>query len=131
VTCLDDDTVLGLVEGRLGDLAAIDDHLDTCSACRDVVAQVARVQSPARVLERGTAVGRYVIGDVIGSGAMGRVYSAWEPELDRRVALKVLHDDTSRARIVREAQAMAKLDHPNVIGVHEVGATDHGVFVAM
>ncbi len=133
--CLDDDIVLGLVEGRLAPpiLADVDGHLDGCETCRDVVAQVARVQAPAHVLARGHALGRYVIGDLLGSGAMGRVYSAWEPELDRRVAIKVLVADgnDARERIVREAQAMAKLDHPNVVGVHEVGTSDDGVFVAM
>ncbi|MBA3451867.1 MAG: serine/threonine protein kinase [Deltaproteobacteria bacterium] len=133
--CLDDDIVLGLIEGRLAVpiLADVDDHLDRCPTCRDVVAQVARVQAPSHVLPRGHALGRYVIGDLLGTGAMGRVYSAWEPELDRRVALKVLvaDGDGARERIVREAQAMAKLDHPNVVGVHEVGTSDDGVFVAM
>ncbi len=133
--CLDDDIVLGLIEGRLAVpiLADVDDHLDGCATCRDVVAQVARVQTPAHVLPRGHALGRYVIGDLLGTGAMGRVYSAWEPELDRRVAIKVLVADGegARERSVREAQAMAKLDHPNVVGVHEVGTSDDGVFVAM
>ena len=131
--CLDDETVLGLIEGRLaaGELASIDDHLDTCASCRDVVTHVARTR--ARVLERGFSLGRYVVGDLLGAGAMGRVYSAWEPELDRRVAIKVLQDDApgARERLVREAQAMARLDHPNVVGVHEVGTSEHGVYVAM
>jgi tetratricopeptide (TPR) repeat protein len=135
VTCLDDDIVLGLVEGRLGAaiLADVDVHLDTCPSCRDVVAQVARVSAPSHVLERGHTVGRYVIGDLLGAGAMGRVYSAWEPELDRRVALKLLVEPGAgaRARVIREAQAMAKLDHPNVVGVHEVGTSEDGVYVAM
>ncbi len=135
MTCLDDDIVLGLVEGRLAAtiLAQVDDHLDTCTSCREVVSQVARVQAPSRVLERGHTVGRYVIGDLLGTGAMGRVYSAWEPELDRRVALKLLVEAGAgaRERVVREAQAMAKLDHPNIVGVHEVGTSEDGVYVAM
>jgi eukaryotic-like serine/threonine-protein kinase len=130
VTCLDDDTVLGLVEGRLaaGTLADIDVHLDTCASCRDVVSQLARTRED--VLVRGRAVGRYVIGDLLGSGAMGRVYSAWEPDLDRRVAIKIVRD-AARGRALREAQAMARLNHPNVVTVHEVGTTEDGVFVAM
>jgi eukaryotic-like serine/threonine-protein kinase len=136
VICIDDDTVLGLIEGRIAPaaLAGIEDHLDTCATCRDVVAHVAQVASPARVLERGTSVGRYVVGEPLGAGAMGRVYSAWEPELDRRVALKLLVSDGiagGRERVVREAQAMARLSHPNVVGVHEVGTSEHGVYVAM
>ena len=135
MTCLDDDAVLDLVEGRLAPpaLARVDDHLDACASCRDVVTQVARARSPDHALERGHTVGRYVIGELVGRGAMGRVYSAWEPELDRRVALKLLAaaGADARTRVVREAQAMARLDHPNVVGVHEVGTADDAVYVAM
>src|SRR5262249_50323139 len=124
VTCLDDDTVLGLIEGRLAAtaLADVDAHLDVCASCRDVVSQLARTHGDGDVLARGHAVGRYVIGDLLGSGAMGRVYSAWQPELDRRVAIKLLRDDSgdARDRLLREAQAMARLNHPNVVTVHEV-----------
>lgn len=129
MTCLDDETVLGLIEGRLAPpaLAAADDHLDSCDRCRDVVSQLARATAPSGVLPRGHTLGRYVLGDLLGAGAMGRVYSAWQPELDRRVAIKVLHDDAA----VREARAMARLDHPNVVGVHEVGTTEDGTYVVM
>ncbi|HEV7559142.1 MAG TPA: serine/threonine-protein kinase, partial [Kofleriaceae bacterium] len=134
MTCLDDDTVLGLVEGRLAPpmLVELDVHLDSCATCRAVIAQVSR----ANVVERGRTIGRYVIGDLLGTGTMGRVYAAWEPELDRNVAIKLVRDDSApaRARLLREAQAMAKLAHPNVVTVHEVGAIgdgDDGVFVAM
>src|SRR5438105_7618010 len=115
---LDDATVLGLVEGRLAPeaIATVDEHLDACASCRDVVALVAHAPSN----RRGDIIGKYVLGDLIGAGAMGRVYSAWEPELDRRVALKVLRDEAGgRAHVVKEAQAMAKLSHPNVVTVHE------------
>jgi tetratricopeptide (TPR) repeat protein len=141
VSCLDDDTVLRMIEGELAPpaLAAADAHLDGCAACRDLLAVVARAQAPAAagVLARGQVIGRYVVGELLGAGAMGRVYSAWEPELDRRVALKVLRDDAAaagdgaRQRVVREAQAMAKLAHPNVVTVHEVGTVDDAVYVAM
>ncbi|MFN0247466.1 MAG: serine/threonine-protein kinase [Kofleriaceae bacterium] len=133
--CLDDDMVLGLVEGRLAPpvLATVDEHLDACASCRDVVTQVARSLSTPPALERGASVGRYVIGDLVGEGAMGRVYSAWEPDLDRRVALKLLTtpDAGARDRAIREAKSMAKLDHPNVVGVHEVGTAGATTYVAM
>ena len=133
MSCLDDATVLGLVEGRLDPerIARVDEHIDSCPSCREVVTLVASSRSSVRVLARGDSVGRYVIGDVLGTGAMGRVYSAWEPELDRRVAIKVLLDEGDRDRLVREAQAMARLNHPNVVTVHEVGNAEAGVFVAM
>nr|HEX4315953.1 serine/threonine-protein kinase [Kofleriaceae bacterium] len=137
---LDDATVLDLVEGRLAPaaFATADDHLDTCESCREVVAMVAcgggsgARGTAAELLARGAAIGKYVVGDVVGEGASGRVYAAWEPELDRRVALKVLRAGAGgRDRVVREAQAMARLAHPNVVAVHEVGTFDGSVYVAM
>ncbi|MEM9456013.1 MAG: serine/threonine-protein kinase [Myxococcota bacterium] len=83
---------------------------------------------------RGQTLGRYVLLEPIGRGGMGVVYSAYDPELDRRIALKLVRrpqDERGQARLVREAQAMARLVHPNVITVHDVGHLDHEVFVAM
>ncbi len=91
----------------------------------------------ARVFTRGEVVGRYVVIDRIGEGGMGVVYAAYDPELDRKLALKLLHHATGeratarRLRLVREAQAMARLSHRNVIVVHDVGTLDDQVFVAM
>jgi len=89
-------------------------------------------------LRRGDSVGRYTVLERIGSGGMGVVYAAFDPQLDRRVALKVMHagpdgtsDSAGRARLLREAQAMAKLSHLNVITVHDVGTFGERVFVAM
>ncbi len=87
----------------------------------------------------GTVVGRYLVLQRIGAGGMGVVYAAFDPELDRKVALKLLQPDAldgerasrGHARLVREAQAMAKLSHPNVVAVHDVGAFGSRVFVAM
>src|SRR2546430_5796 len=70
-------------------------------------------------------LGRYRIEKLLGTGGMGVVYCAFDPDLERRVALKVLPDGTravvSRERLLREARAMARLNHPNVITVFEVG----------
>ncbi len=89
-------------------------------------------------LQRGDSLGRYTVLQRIGAGGMGVVYAAFDPQLDRRVALKVMHagdvgpvDSGGRARLLREAQAMAKLSHPNVITVHDVGTYGERVFVAM
>jgi tetratricopeptide (TPR) repeat protein len=89
-------------------------------------------------LPRGSSLSRYVILGRLGSGGMGIVYAAHDPELDRRIALKVLrHAGDSevgavrRTRLLREAQAMARINHPNVIAVHDVGAVGNRVFVAM
>jgi tetratricopeptide (TPR) repeat protein/predicted Ser/Thr protein kinase len=87
-------------------------------------------------LERGAEVGRYVVLETLGSGGMGVVYAAYDPKLDRRIALKLLRSDAqvtagARARLSREAQAMARLSHPNVVTVYDVGTIDADVFVAM
>jgi tetratricopeptide (TPR) repeat protein/predicted Ser/Thr protein kinase len=84
-------------------------------------------------------LGRYVIVRELGAGGMGVVYAARDPELDREVAIKLLRarvrsaadEDQARARLVREGRAMAKLVHPNVIRVYDIGLHEGQVFVAM
>jgi tetratricopeptide (TPR) repeat protein len=98
-----------------------------------------RAQPPAASLRKGDALGRYVVLDVLGAGGMGVVYAAYDPELDRRVAIKLLRPTAvpsatggpARGRLIREAQALARLQHPNVVTVHDVGEHDGQVFVAM
>jgi tetratricopeptide (TPR) repeat protein len=70
-------------------------------------------------------IGRYQILEPLAGGGMGLVYAAYDPELDRKVALKVLHprrshDERAHVRLKEEARALAKLDHPNVVAVHDV-----------
>jgi eukaryotic-like serine/threonine-protein kinase len=84
-------------------------------------------------------LGRFVVLHRVGTGGMGVVFAAYDPELDRKVAVKLLHPnlkgserrDVGRARLQREAQAMAKLSHPNVVTVFDVGAHGDQVFIAM
>jgi tetratricopeptide (TPR) repeat protein len=89
----------------------------------------------ARTLQRGERLGRYTILEVMGIGGMGVVYAAHDGDLDRKVAIKLLRASSdaelARARLLREARAMARLRHPNVITVYEAGAIDERVFVAM
>ena len=93
--------------------------------------------APQSPLAPGTKIARYVIGETLGVGGMGIVYSARDPDLNRNVAIKILRPEFARAhpdatrRIMREAQAMARLSHPNVVAVFDVGAVDDRVFVAM
>ena len=91
-------------------------------------------------LERGHRVGRYVISRAIGRGGMGVVYAAYDPELDRRVALKLVRiegaapadtDSRGKTRLLREAQSMASFTHPNVVEVHQAGVHENHVFIAM
>src|SRR5580698_8588910 len=85
-------------------------------------------------LAPGTLLGRYVIVDRLGAGGMSTVYVAYDAQLARRVAIKVLRPDArdpdAHARMLREAQAMARLTHPNVLAVHDVGTYGDGVFIA-
>ena len=96
----------------------------------------------AGALPRGTAIGRYLIVEPLGAGGLGDVYTAYDPELDRRVAVKVLRPTAGvgssqsgtlngRDRLVREAKAMARLAHPNVVAIHDVGRIGDEVFIAM
>jgi tetratricopeptide (TPR) repeat protein len=94
---------------------------------------------PERLLPQGTVVGRYMLVGRIGAGGMGVVYQAYDPELHRRVAIKFLRASSDgsvepsdgRSRLLREAQAIARLADPNVISVHDVGTFESQVFVAM
>ena len=91
------------------------------------------------VLGRGAQVGRYVVVHPLGRGGMGVVYLAYDPELDRRVAIKLIDargrspekQALARARLLREAQSLARLSHPAVVTVLDVGTFEDRVFVAM
>lgn len=90
-------------------------------------------------LERGQAIGRYTVLGVLGRGGMGVIYRAYDPELNRNVALKLLRvrratpetAERARARMLREAQALARLSHPNVIAVYDAGTFADDVFITM
>ena len=90
-------------------------------------------------LGRGAAIGRYIVLGLLGKGGMGEVYAAYDPELDRKLAVKVLRSQVTagidasegRSRMVREAQALAQLSDPNVVAVYDVGTVGDRVFLAM
>ena len=82
----------------------------------------------------GATLGRYRLERQLGEGGMGVVHAAYDADLERRVAVKVLragNSDMARQRLLREARAMARLAHPNVVTVHEVGNAGGRDFVAM
>jgi tetratricopeptide (TPR) repeat protein len=95
----------------------------------------------AKRLGKGEAVGRYLILGTLGEGGMAVVYKGYDPELDRRVAIKLVTVDGAepidtdssggRRRLLREAQAMAQLAHPNVVAIYDVGMHGEQVFIAM
>ncbi len=81
----------------------------------------------------GKTFGKYTLVDRIGAGAMGVVYRAEDPGLNRKVALKLLHkpDEGLAQRLVREAQSMAQVDHPNVVAVYDAGVSEGATYIAM
>jgi len=85
----------------------------------------------APAVDPGDSLGRYTVQRRIGVGGMGVVYAAHDPELDRRVAIKVLRRHGRGAALLREAKALASLNHPNVVGVHDVGVHEGQVWLAM
>jgi tetratricopeptide (TPR) repeat protein/tRNA A-37 threonylcarbamoyl transferase component Bud32 len=162
---LDDELLTRHAAGTLDDGARLGvlEHLESCGDCRvrfdevssfvlskTVAAPISggapraetRPDSPEahqeqlQALQKGMPLGRYVLLERLGAGGMGEVFAAYDPQLDRKVALKLLRSGAvsaseGRARLLREAQAMARLQHPNVITVHDVGTLGDRVFVAM
>jgi len=101
-----------------------------------VTAEAPDPLAPRRVRTRsmtGRTLGRYVLTERLGAGAMGVVYRADDSDLGRQVALKVLHhpDDALTDRLVREARSMAQVNHPNVVALYDVGVTDGTTYIAM
>ena len=118
-------------------MSDVDDATLPASDAATPSGQVAR---ESWLLARGETLGRYFVLDLLGRGGMGAVYSAYDPELDRKVALKLIlargdpSDSSTSAdqqRLLREAQAIAQLSHPNVLTVHDVGTHRGRVFVTM
>jgi serine/threonine protein kinase len=97
------------------------------------------IDTAATPLGRGAIIGRYVVLGLVGRGGMGEVYAAFDPELDRKVAVKLLRVKAGngvtmtegRQRTLREAQAIARLSHQNVVVVYDVGTFEDKVFIAM
>jgi eukaryotic-like serine/threonine-protein kinase len=162
-SCPTPDEVAVFMQGTMAPAAAavFEVHLDACDACRELVSALCRADStmlggasmgihdtggassplghgvPAQLA--AGSIGRYTVLHQLGAGGMGVVYAAHDPELDRNVALKIVHTDIvdpdHAARVQEgllfEARAMAQLAHPNVVAVHDLGRIGPDVFVAM
>ena len=93
-------------------------------------------EPPAPPTAAPQRIGRYSVLRQLGEGGMGVVYAGYDKELDRKAAVKLLRaaglpSEERRARILREAQGLARVSHPNVVSVYEVGETQGQVFIAM
>lgn len=108
-----------------------DSTLDVCPATWDQTA------GPRELDETPAAIGRYVVLEQLGAGGMGVVHAAFDPKLGRKVAIKLIHNAGGRRpingepRLLREARALARLSHPNVVAVFDVGLVGDRVFLAM
>ena len=133
VRCPDDNTLGLLVAGELSDdeRAGVERHLGGCAACAQLIAEY------ARAIPRRTAPPRYQLIRRLGAGAMGEVWEAEDTALGRRVALKFVRPESTadreyQARLIREARALARLRHPNVVAIYDLDqASDGELFVAL
>jgi eukaryotic-like serine/threonine-protein kinase len=132
---LDPDTLAAYVDGRLqvDELGSADRHIDACGSCRSELSALAAVHTlpvgPEREVPEGK-LGRYHVLRELGRGSMGVVLRAFDPELARPVAIKLLRDVT-RDELRDEARSLARLRHPNVVTVYDVFTDEHGVYLAM
>ena len=144
--CLDENVVARHLsgEGTEEERAVVRAHIDACERCRELLSALVRSLVPPdeegrtrRALPRGTNLGRYVLLDPVGRGGMGVVYAAFDPELDRKVAIKLVRAPVEgaavppRTQLLAEAQAIARLSHPNIVTVHDVGTVGSELFFAM
>jgi tetratricopeptide (TPR) repeat protein len=145
---LSENAVAELLAGTasLRDAPLVLAHLDACDSCRLLVGELAQQRShrsslvSAAVPEAdvqvtpGETIGRYIVLHAVGAGGMGVVYAAYDPELDRRVALKVVRGHahaTTGPRMAREARLLARVSDPHVVSVHDVGYVGTHVFLVM
>ncbi|RKH44751.1 tetratricopeptide repeat protein [Corallococcus sicarius] len=145
MACPDETTLSDFLEGRLSEEARtrVVAHLEGCADCQwvlavgnDALPGVAAPEPHPAPLARGATLSRYVVLERLGAGAMGVVYAAYDPELDRQVALKVVrpegrHVEELQRRLLLEAQALARLSHPHVVTLYDVGTYGDCVFLAM
>jgi tetratricopeptide (TPR) repeat protein len=152
--CPDENELGAFLDARLDGpaVARLREHVDTCAGCREMVSAIVGARtagSGAPTLGAAVAgdgelpidaqVGRFVVMGRLGRGGMGVVYRAHDPALDRDVALKLLRADrlegegaeAASVRLEREARAIARIRHPNVVAVHDVGTFAGRVFLTM
>jgi serine/threonine-protein kinase len=152
MNCLDGNTIIKFLQDGLTpqEAANLEDHVDQCPTCRRILAELihSSLVETVRITDQNPTydnkeqllptaedyVGRFEIIEQLGKGGMGIVFLARDPDLDREVCLKFLRRNTSseeESRLLREARSMARLSHPNVVTVYEVGKFHDRLFVVM
>ncbi len=145
--CPEPDVLLQFLAGNTRHVTqeAIKAHVDSCGECLRVFAALASehyvTTSNGReedseqneALVPGQSVGRFVVLHSVGRGGMGHVFAAYDPKLDRKVALKLMQlaGEASNRSLLREARLIAKLNHPNIVSVYDVGSHNDAVYLAM
>jgi eukaryotic-like serine/threonine-protein kinase len=115
-------------------VATVDPHAETRVQGDDAAAPLREmIASVLQLREQRAKIGRYHLLELVGRGGMGVVWGAWDPELARRVALKLMQPtmEAARDRILAEGQALGKLSHPNVVPIYDVGVVDDQVYLVM
>ena len=143
-TCPDEHAFMELAAGQLGEaeLAAMEAHIDGCAACAELFIALGKLVEPDAALTPADQpaakrmIGRYQLQRILGSGGMGVVWEAYDPQLARRVAIKLLRPELGdaarrQARLLQEARALAALSHPNILAVFDAGEQDGQVWLAM
>ncbi len=130
MSCPPSERLIEMIDGRLApsEQDEVEGHIDLCESCRVALSAAVGKDGPA-----AWTLGRYRIDDMLGAGGMGIVYRAWDPLLSREVAIKVVksESDELRARLAREAKSLARLNHPNVCQVYDVGIDGAELWIAM
>lgn len=134
--CPTEEQIVAFVEGALTDAerSDVEQHVDECRACGAVMADLVSMSDTLGAALAPATLGRYQLRAIIGKGGMGEVWSAWDPQLMRKVAIKRLRpdgiDSKGRARLVQEARALAAVSHPNVVAVFDAGEDNGEVYIA-
>jgi hypothetical protein len=138
--CVDESAAVAYVQQLLPaeDRARVEEHASQCEPCRLLISELLREGEDADASARsdgGTRVGRYVVLDCVGIGGMGVVFRAYDPALDRKIALKLMRSESDspdgQGRVQREAMALARVSHPNVVTIHDVGEVGAQTYIAM
>ncbi|MCB9642473.1 MAG: protein kinase [Myxococcales bacterium] len=145
--CPDENQFVAMLQGLLSpqEVQRLEEAMDRCSYCAELMVEIARTMHPEDASETSLPdhqppkVGRYRLGELLGAGGMGMVYAAFDEELERKVAIKLLRPDVTdpemrefhKARMIREARLLASLSHPRILTIYEVDTWNDQIFLAM
>jgi eukaryotic-like serine/threonine-protein kinase len=142
--CPSADEVAAVISGTVSavERARFWQHAEQCESCRQICSEgislaagskdSVALSTAAKTFAPGDSLGRYIILHELGRGGLGIVFAAYDPTLDRNVAIKILsHAGADASMLLNEARTLAKLSHPNIVAVHDVGIEDGCPYVAM